>query len=99
MRTPLVNIALLLRAIWQRKPSRGQLIWYTDQGSQYASKSHRSILKMHGIKQSMSRKGDCWDNAVVDSFFHTFKTELIHHVQSIKTDSEYLYSRVNYSRN
>lgn len=79
MKASLVNTALL-RDIWQRKPSRG-LICHTDRGSQYASKSHRSILKLHSIKQSISRKGNCWDNAVAESFFHTLKTELIHHVK------------------
>lgn len=76
MKADLVNKALLM-AIWQRKPSRG-LIWHTDQGSQYASNSHLEIIKQHHIIQSMSRKGDCWDNAVAESFFHTLKTELTH---------------------
>ena len=79
MRAELVNNALLM-ALWKRKPVRG-LISHTDRGSQYASKSHRDILKDHGIVQSMSRKGDCWDNAVAESFFHTLKIELIHHEQ------------------
>ena len=54
-------------------------IYHTDQGSQYASEYHRDILKDHDIIQSMSRKGNCWDNAVAESFFHTLKTELTHH--------------------
>jgi transposase InsO family protein len=77
MRAKLVNDALLM-AVWKRKPSKG-LIWHTDRGSQYASDSHRALLKEHGITQSMSRKGNCWDNAVSESFFHTLKTELVHH--------------------
>jgi len=77
MKAKLVNDALLM-AIWARKPKEG-LLWHTDRGSQYASDSHREILKDHSIKQSMSRKGNCWDNAVAESFFHTLKTELIHH--------------------
>jgi putative transposase len=77
MQASLVNDALLM-AIWQRKPAKG-LLWHTDRGSQYASKSHRSLLKDHHIIQSMSRKGDCRDNAVAESFFHTLKTELTHH--------------------
>tara|TARA_Y100000991_G_C21947945_1_gene338325 strand:- start:116 stop:922 length:807 start_codon:yes stop_codon:yes gene_type:complete len=85
MKTKLVNDALLM-ALWQRKPPRG-LIWHTDRGSQYASHNHRTILQQHGIKQSMSRKGNCWDNAVSESFFHTLKTELIHH-QRFKTREE-----------
>ncbi len=75
MTATLVNDALTM-AIWARKPSRG-LIWHTDRGSQYCSKSHRAILKDHGIRQSMSRKGDCWDNAVAESFFSTIKRELV----------------------
>jgi transposase InsO family protein len=77
MKTSLVNDAMLM-AIWQRKPPKG-LIWHTDRGSQYASKEHRALLKQHHIQQSMSRKGDCWDNAVAESFFHTLKTELVFH--------------------
>ena len=77
MRAKLVNDALLM-AVWNRKPGKG-LIWHTDRGSQYASDSHRALVKEHGITQSMSRKGNCWDNAVSESFFHTLKTELVHH--------------------
>ena len=80
MKAKLVNDALTM-AIWKRKPKRGSLIWHSDQGSQYASESHISILKDHDIIQSMSRKGDCWDNAVAESFFKTLKTELTNHYQ------------------
>ncbi len=73
MKASLVNDALLM-AIWKRKPAHG-LIWHTDRGSQYAADSHREILKAHGIIQSMSRRGNCWDNAIAESFFHT----LTHH--------------------
>jgi putative transposase len=85
MKADLVNDALLM-AIWKRKPAAG-LIWHTDRGSQYASASHRSILPQHHIIQSMSRKGNCWDNAVSESFFHTIKTELTHHIR-FKTRQE-----------
>ena len=85
IRAELVNNALLM-AIWQRKPKAG-LLWHTDRGSQYASDSHRHVLQQHGIKQSMSRKGNCWDNAVSESFFHTLKTELIHQ-NKFKTKEE-----------
>lgn len=85
MTAELVNNALLM-AIWSRKPRAG-LIWHSDRGKQYASKSHRKILAVHKIKQSMSRKGDCWDNAVAESFFHTLKTELTHH-HTFKTREE-----------
>ena len=77
MKTSLVNDALNM-ALISRKPPKG-LIWHTDRGSQYASYAHRDLLELHGIQQSMSRKGNCWDNAVAESFFHTLKTELIYH--------------------
>ena len=73
-------------AIQQRRPGKN-LISHTDRGSQYASDSHRKILRDHGIKQSMSRKGNCWDNSVSESFFHTLKTELIYH-RKFKTKEE-----------
>ncbi len=76
MKAELVNDAMLM-ALWKRKPMRG-LLWHTDRGSQYAYDSHRALLKDHGVIQSMSRKGNCWDNAVSESFFHTLKVELIH---------------------
>ena len=85
MRASLVNDALLM-ALWARKPEKG-LIWHTDRGSQYASESHRALLKDHGVIQSMSRKGNCWDNAVAESFFHSLKTEWVHHCQ-FKTQEE-----------
>jgi len=71
MTAALVNDAITM-AVWRRKPANG-LIWHTDRGSQYCAKSHREILKDHGILQSMSRKGDCWDNATSESFFSTLK--------------------------
>ena len=79
MKAKLVNDALVM-AIHNRKPDDG-LVWHTDRGSQYASNSHRKLLSENNIVQSMSRKGNCWDNAVSESFFHTLKTELTHHCQ------------------
>jgi transposase InsO family protein len=77
MRVSLVNDALEM-AIQRRKPPIG-LIWHTDRGSQYASNAHRDLLQAHSIIQSMSRKGNCWDNAVAESFFHSLKTECTNH--------------------
>jgi transposase InsO family protein len=77
MKVSLVNDALLM-TIKQRKPQAG-LIWHTDRGSQYASYAHKDLLEQYWIVQSMSRKGNCWDNAVAESFFHTLKTELVYH--------------------
>jgi transposase InsO family protein len=76
MRAELVNQALAM-ATCQRHPAAG-LIMHTDRGSQYGADSYRQLLAQHGIQASMSRKGNCWDNAVAESFFHTLKTELIH---------------------
>ena len=63
-------------AIWRRRPKAG-LIHHSDRGSPYASKAFRRLLKAHGIKGSMSRKGDCWDHAVVESCFGTLKQERV----------------------
>ena len=76
MKTTLVNDALTM-ALINRNPPKG-LIWHTDRGSQYASYKHKDLLQKYGIIQSMSRIGNCWDNAVAESFFHTLKTELIY---------------------
>jgi len=64
-------------ALSQRGKNPG-IIFHSDRGSQYASKEVRDLLAAHGIIQSMSRKGNCYDNAVMESFFHTLKTELIY---------------------
>lgn len=76
MKVSLVNDAFNM-AIRQRNPPVG-LIWHTDRGSQYASYSHKDLLQEHGIIQSMSRKGNCWDNAVAESFFKTLKSNLVY---------------------
>jgi len=75
MKAKLVCDALQM-AVWRRRPKAG-LIHHSDRGSQYASRAFRRLLKAHGIKGSMSRKGDCWDNAVVESFFGSLKQELV----------------------
>ena len=66
----------LKMAIWQRRPDAG-LIVHSDRGSQYASKAYRRLLKAHGFIGSMSRKGNCWDNAVAESFFGSLKQERV----------------------
>jgi len=76
MKVSLVNDALKM-AITQRNPPVG-LIWHTDRGCQYASYSHKDLLEKNGIVQSMSRKGNCWDNAVAESFFKTLKSNLVY---------------------
>ena len=76
MKAQLVCDALRM-AVWQRKPNTG-LIVHSDRGSQYASKDYRLLLKAHGFVGSMSRKGNCWDNAVAESFFGSLKRERVH---------------------
>ncbi len=71
-------IKALKMAIERRRPGRGLLL-HSDRGSQYASHSYQRLLWRYGIVCSMSRKGDCWDNAPMESFFHTLKVELIYH--------------------
>jgi transposase InsO family protein len=67
----------LRNAIGRRVPNQG-LIHHSDRGSQYASADYQDALKDRGVVCSMSRKGNCWDNAVAESFFATLKTELIY---------------------
>lgn len=76
LRTDLVLGALEM-AIGRRLPS-ADLLHHSDRGSQYASDRYRSLLADYGIDCSMSRRGNCWDNAVVESFFGTLKNELIY---------------------
>lgn len=64
-------------ALARRRPPRG-LVHHSDRGSQYASGDYQQVLAQHGIVSSMSRRGDCWDNAVAESFFATLKVELVH---------------------
>ena len=64
-------------ALNKRKPLKGML-FHSDRGIQYASKSFKDLLSEQNCIQSMSRKGNCWDNAVAESFFKTIKTECIH---------------------
>ncbi len=66
----------LQMAIWRRRPAKG-LIFHSDRGSQYCSRAFQKMLKDNGMMSSMSRKGDCWDNSVAESFFGSLKTERV----------------------
>jgi transposase InsO family protein len=66
----------LTMAVSQRQPAPG-LVHHSDRGRQYASAAYQAALARRGVRASMSRVGDCWDNAVVESFFATLKTELV----------------------
>ena len=70
-----LTLAALNMAIINRKPGLG-LLHHSDRGSQYAAHAYRRVLDEHGIRCSMSRKGNCWDNAPMESFFGGLKTEL-----------------------
>jgi transposase InsO family protein len=76
MRADLVCAALRM-AIELRRPRPG-LIFHSDRGSQYTSTQFTRLLARHGIRQSLSRPRQCWDNAVMESFYSTLKVELIH---------------------
>jgi transposase InsO family protein len=68
----------LKAALGQRKPAESGLLFHSDRGSQYASHDYQNALLQANINCSMSRRGNCWDNAVAESFFGTLKTEFIH---------------------
>ena len=73
-------LAALKMAISAQRPGAG-LIHHSDRGVQYASADYRKVTQSAGFQVSMSRKADCYDNAPMESFFHTLKTELVHHQQ------------------
>jgi transposase InsO family protein len=71
-------LAALQAALHARRPRPG-LLHHSDRGSPYASADYRAKLRAHRVRRSMSRKGDCWDNAVAESFFATLRAELVDH--------------------
>jgi putative transposase len=85
----------LTMALTRRQPGRG-LLHHSDRGVQYAAGEYRALLADHGITCSMSRKGNCWDNAVAESFFATLEWELIEesdwhtHAEAKRSIFEYL---------
>jgi putative transposase len=85
----------LFRAVAAKKPPKG-LIHHSDRGSQYCSHEYRRILKQFGMRASMSRKGNCYDNAPMESFWGTLKQELVYHRryisrrQAIQDITEYI---------
>lgn len=100
LRSELVEDALAM-AVRSRRPT-GQLICHSDRGVQYASDAYQTLLDKCGLLCSMSRKGNCWDNAPAESFFGKLKTELVHHCdyathtearQSIFKYIEFFYNR------
>jgi putative transposase len=90
-------------AIAQRNPTPG-LIVHSDRGSQYASDTHRALLTRHGLRASMSRKGNCWDNAVMERFFLNLKMERVwqrdyaNHAEATRDIADYIVGFYNSSR-
>lgn len=78
--------AALMQAVLRRDPAPGLLL-HSDRGSQYSSNEYREIIRKHGMKQSMSAKGDCYDNAPTESFFKTLKVEEVE-TNNFKTREE-----------
>jgi putative transposase len=76
METPLVSDALQMALIHRHHPAG--VLHHSDRGVQYASEAYQHLLRVHGLVGSMSGKGDCWDNAMMESFWATLKTELVH---------------------
>ena len=92
----------LFRAVAAKRPEKG-LILHSDRGSQYCARAYQKLLRQFGMVVSMSRKGDCWDNAPMESCWGSLKTELVHHyrfatrVQAKREITEYIeifYNRV-----
>lgn len=84
MATPLVTQALF-RAVTAKRPPPG-LTHHSDRGSQYCSHAYQGLLKQFGMRASISRKGDCWDNAPMESFWGTLKTELVYHCRFLNRE-------------
>ena len=99
MQATLVCQALQL-AIVQRRPAPG-LIVHSDRGSQYASAAHQALLARHGLVGSMSRKGNCWDNAVMERFFLNLKMERVwqrdyaNHAEAMRDIADYIVNFYN----
>lgn len=94
-------IDALQMAIWSRKPPRG-LILHSDRGSQYCSLDYQKLLTLHGIVCSMSKRGDCYDNASMESWNHSFKVEAIHgekfETRAIAKNHVFEYIEIYYNR-
>lgn len=91
----------LMMALWRRGFPRG-VLFHSDRGSQYCSNDYQKMLKSYEFICSMSRKGNCWDNAIAESFFHSMKTELIYTeryiTRKMAKESIFHYIEVYYNR-
>lgn len=91
----------LMMALWRRGFPH-DVLFHSDRGSQYCSNDYQKMLKAYGFICSMSRKGNCWDNAIAESFFHSIKTELVYTeryaTREIAKQSIFQYIEVYYNR-
>jgi transposase InsO family protein len=91
----------LMMALWRRGFPRA-VLFHSDRGSQYCSHDYQKLLKLYGFICSMSRRGNCWDNAIAESFFHSIKTELIYNerytTREIAKQSIFQYIELYYNR-
>lgn len=101
-----MTVELVLQAYEEAKTTTGgaPLLVHSDRGSQYASKAFREELKKTNCIQSMSRKGNCWDNAVSESFFGMLKSEMVYRIPTFETRDEakrnlFEYIEMFYNRN
>lgn len=92
----------LVMSLWLRKFPKG-VIMHTDRGSQYCSNKYQKLIKSYGLICSMSRKGNCWDNSIAESFFKTLKTELVYRTKFITKEQARLeifkYIEIYYNKN
>jgi len=72
------QVISMLKKAFRKTPDTKDLVFHSDQGWQYQMKQYQTLLKKKGIVQSMSRKGNCWDNAIIENFFGTLKSELFY---------------------
>ena len=101
MHSQVTTVAALEDAVRREHPAPG-LIFHSDRGIQYADKRFRKLLKKHKMKQSMSGKGNCYDNAVAESFFRTLKSELIYRInlttRQVARQRIFEYVEITYNR-
>ena len=92
----------LQMALWRRKKPTGMIV-HSDRGSQYCSHDYQRLLKAHELRSSMSAKGNCYDNACAESFFHSLKVELVHgeifETRQAMQEAVFEYIEVDYNRN
>jgi transposase InsO family protein len=95
------QITAMLKDAFQKIPDNSQLILHSDQGWQYRNKAYQKLLRYKGIRQSMSRKGNCYDNSVIENFFGILKSEFYHNQRFVSVEhfAEELSEYIDYYNN